>query len=32
MTPNRVMFWQIDHIWIFYVLAALCAFPGTVPE
>ena len=23
MTPHRVMFWQIDHIWIFYVLAAL---------
>ena len=23
MTPSRVMFWQIDHIWIFYVLAAL---------
>ncbi len=23
MTPNRVMFWQIDHAWIFYVLAAL---------
>ena len=23
MTPNRVMFWQIDHIWIFYMLAAL---------
>jgi Fe-S oxidoreductase/nitrate reductase gamma subunit len=23
MTPSRAMFWQIDHIWIFYVLAAL---------
>ena len=23
MTPNRVMFWQIDHVWIFYVSAAL---------
>ena len=23
MTPNRVMFWQIDHVWIFYVLATL---------
>ena len=23
MTPNRVMFWQIDQAWIFYVLAAL---------
>ena len=23
MTPNRVMFWQIDHVWIFYMLATL---------
>ncbi len=23
MTPNRAIFWQIDHIWIFYGLAAL---------
>ena len=23
MTPNRVMFWQIDHVWLFYVSAAL---------
>jgi hypothetical protein len=23
MTPNRVMFWQINQIWIFYVLATL---------
>ena len=23
MTPNRIMFWQIDHVWAFYVLATL---------
>jgi len=23
MTPSRVMFWQIDHVWLFYGLAAL---------
>ena len=23
MTPNRVMYWQIDEIWLFYVLATL---------
>ena len=20
MTPNRIMFWQIDHVWLFYVV------------
>ncbi len=23
MVPSRVMFWQIDHVWIFYLLAAV---------
>ncbi len=23
MTPNRIMFWQIDHVWVFYALATL---------
>ncbi|MCF8145855.1 MAG: respiratory nitrate reductase subunit gamma [Deltaproteobacteria bacterium] len=23
MTPHRTMFWQIDHVWVFYTLAAL---------
>jgi Fe-S oxidoreductase/nitrate reductase gamma subunit len=23
VTPNRTMFWQIDHVWVFYALAAL---------
>ncbi len=23
MTPQRIMFWQIDHVWTFYVLAAM---------
>ncbi|MCG6881605.1 MAG: 4Fe-4S dicluster domain-containing protein [Deltaproteobacteria bacterium] len=23
MTPSRVMFWQIDHVWLFYALASL---------
>ncbi|MFH1951739.1 MAG: heterodisulfide reductase-related iron-sulfur binding cluster [Pseudomonadota bacterium] len=25
MTPHRIMFWQIDYVWIFYVLAGLAA-------
>jgi hypothetical protein len=30
MTPSRVMFWQIDHVWIFYVAGGTLhgAFPG----
>ena len=23
MAASRVMFWQIDHVWLFYVLAAV---------
>lgn len=23
MTPQRILFWQIDHVWMFYVLAAV---------
>jgi Fe-S oxidoreductase/nitrate reductase gamma subunit len=25
MAPQRLMFWQIDHVWLFYVLAALAS-------
>jgi Fe-S oxidoreductase/nitrate reductase gamma subunit len=25
MTPHRIMFWQIENVWIFYVLAGLAA-------
>jgi hypothetical protein len=25
MTPDRTMFWQIDHVWLFYALAGLAS-------
>ncbi|MCD6304882.1 MAG: 4Fe-4S dicluster domain-containing protein [Deltaproteobacteria bacterium] len=25
MAPQRIMFWQIDHVWLFYVLAGLAS-------